>query len=64
MWARDPSLLPLIASIKPKLPYTDPTAKLKGFLRDTKSALQKLNKNRFADLRAQLCKVRANLEGV
>ncbi|KAJ8419799.1 hypothetical protein Cgig2_030528 [Carnegiea gigantea] len=61
---RDPSFLPLIASIKSKLPYTDPLTKLKGFLRDTKSALQKLNKNKFANLRAQLCKARADLEGV
>ncbi|KAJ8427473.1 hypothetical protein Cgig2_021883 [Carnegiea gigantea] len=64
MWAKDPSFLPLITSIKSKLPYTNPTTKLKGFLTDTKSALQKLNKKRFADLRAQLCKARANLEGV
>jgi len=64
MWVRDASFLPLITSIKSKLPNTDPITKMKWFLRDTKSALQKLNKNRYADLRAQLCKAIANLEGV
>jgi len=53
MWIRDPSFIPLIASIMTHLPQIDPFTKTKGFLRDTTNALQKFKKNKFTDLRAQ-----------
>ena len=45
------------------LPQTDPFIKIKRFLRDATKALQKLNRSKFADLRTQLYRARADLEG-
>ena len=64
MWVRDPGFLPLIASINSQLCHTNPVTKPKRFLKEAISTLQKLNKNKFADFRAQLCKARTDLEGV
>ncbi|KAJ8420159.1 hypothetical protein Cgig2_021594 [Carnegiea gigantea] len=62
MWMRGPSFLPLIASIKSQLTHTDPITKMKGFLKNGRSTLQKPNKNKYADLRTPLCKARADLK--
>ena len=62
IWARDPGFLQLIASITTQLCHTNPITKMKGFLKEARFALQKLNKNKFADLSAQLCKARVDLE--
>ncbi|KAJ8419763.1 hypothetical protein Cgig2_030065 [Carnegiea gigantea] len=64
MWVRDPSFIPLMASIKSQLSPTDPITKMERFLKNARSALQKLNKNKYTNLRTQLCKARADLEGV
>ncbi|KAJ8419433.1 hypothetical protein Cgig2_000165 [Carnegiea gigantea] len=63
MWVRDPEFLPLITSIYSQLSHKNPIINLKGFLKKARTTLQKLNKNKFADLRTQLCKAGADLEG-
>ncbi|KAJ8423023.1 hypothetical protein Cgig2_028226 [Carnegiea gigantea] len=42
---------------------TDPFTKMKRFLEDVTKALHKLNKSKFADLKNQLCRAKADLEG-
>jgi len=51
MWIRDPIFLPLMAAIKAQLSPIDPITKMKRFLKNARSTLQKLNKNKYADLR-------------
>ena len=51
MWIRDPSFLPLMTSLKAQFASTDPITKLKRFLKTAKTALQKLNRNKCADLK-------------
>ncbi|KAJ8444130.1 LOW QUALITY PROTEIN: hypothetical protein Cgig2_029905 [Carnegiea gigantea] len=62
MWIRDPSFLPLMSSITTNLVSHDPSTKLKMLLQNAKTALQKLNKDKYADLKTQLSKARAGLE--
>ena len=63
IWIRDPSFLPLVALIKAQLSPIDPITKLKRFLKTARSALQRLNKNKYVDLKSQLCRARADLKG-
>ncbi|KAJ8421944.1 hypothetical protein Cgig2_012936 [Carnegiea gigantea] len=53
MWIRDNDFLPLVASMLPLNPHKGPYNRLKMFLRKTKTAIQQLNKNHFADLKNQ-----------
>ncbi|KAJ8423588.1 hypothetical protein Cgig2_009242 [Carnegiea gigantea] len=62
MWVRDPSFLPLMSTIAEHLVSHDPNTKLKLLLQHAKIALQKLNKDRYADLKTQLSMARADLE--
>jgi len=64
MWIRDPSFLPLVTSIKASLSSTDPITNLKRFLKIARLALHKLNKTKYADLKSQLSRARADLEGI
>ncbi|KAJ8426887.1 hypothetical protein Cgig2_002735 [Carnegiea gigantea] len=59
MWIRDPSFLPLMSSIAERLHSHNPTINLKLLLQQAKRVLQKLNKESYADLKAQLSKARA-----
>ncbi|KAJ8421327.1 hypothetical protein Cgig2_012819 [Carnegiea gigantea] len=54
MWIRDPSFLPLMSSIAEHLHSHNPTTNLKQLLQQAKRVLQKLNKESYADLKAQL----------
>jgi len=62
MWVRDPSFLPLMSSISVNLVSHDLSTKLKMLLQHAKITLQKLNKDRYADLKTQLSKARAGME--
>ncbi|KAJ8422552.1 hypothetical protein Cgig2_033475 [Carnegiea gigantea] len=68
IWTRinrvDPSFLPLISSLTAQLAPNDPNTKLKRFLQTIEAALQKLNKDKYADLKTQLSRARADLEKV
>jgi len=50
-----------MSSISVNLVSHDPSTKLKMLLQHAKTALQKLNKDRYADLKTQLSKARAGL---
>ncbi|KAJ8434576.1 hypothetical protein Cgig2_008345 [Carnegiea gigantea] len=62
MWIRDPSFLPLMSLIAEHLHSHNPITNLKLLLQQAKRVLQKLNKESYADLKAQLSKARAVLE--
>ncbi|KAJ8426356.1 LOW QUALITY PROTEIN: hypothetical protein Cgig2_021476 [Carnegiea gigantea] len=64
MWIRDPNFLPLMSSLTAQLASHDPNTKLKRLIQTTKTALQKLNNDKYTDLKTQLSRARADLEKV
>ena len=64
MWIRDPTFLDIISSTLPNSRHKDPFTQLILFLSCTKSALQKLNKGKYVDLRHQQSKARQALSTI
>ncbi|KAJ8420019.1 hypothetical protein Cgig2_021546 [Carnegiea gigantea] len=64
MWIRDPTFLDIIGSTLPHGRHKDPLTQLILFLSRTKSALQKLNKGKYVDLRHQQSKARHALSTI
>ena len=64
MWIRDPTFLDIIGSTLPNSRHKDPLTQLILFLSRIKSALQKLNKGKYVDIRHQQSKVRQALSTI